>query len=105
MEDGSGGNPSISGFGTDSFETILQSANEGSARRSGVASINDPGGLIEIDFRDSDQVFDGLNEGNSVGGVCEGRSVTLPSILQHFSTRINELDTVILPLVSLTVTL
>ena len=105
MEDGGAGNPGIPGFGTDGFETILQSANEGSARGSGVTSINDPGRLIEIDFRNSDKVFDGLDESGSVGSVCEGRSVTLPSILQHLSTRIDELDAVILLLVSSIVTI
>src|ERR1700733_4989058 len=102
MENGGGANPSVSGFGTDSFETILQSANEGSTGGSGVTSINNPRGFIEIDLRDSDQIFDGLNESRSVGSICERRSVALPSILQHLSARINELDTVILSLVSLT---
>jgi len=104
MEDRGGGNSSVSGFGTDGFEAILQSTNERSARRSGVAGVHNPGRLIEIDFGNPDKIFDRLNECRGIGSVGESGSVTLPSVLQHLPARINELDTVILWLVPSAVT-
>lgn len=101
MEDRSGGDPSVSGFGTDGFETIFQSANERSTRWSGVAGIHNPRRFIEVDFCGFDEVFNRLDESRGVGSVGESGSVTLPSVLQHLSAWINELDTIILLLVLL----
>jgi len=96
MEDRGCGNTSVSGFGTDSFEAILQSTNERGARWSGVAGIHDPGRLVKIDFGDPNEVLDRLDERGSTGSVGEGSGMTLPSVLQHLSARIDEFDTVIL---------
>ena len=96
MKNRGGGDPGVSGFGTDSFEAILQSTNERSAGWTGVAGVHDLCGLVQIDFCDLDEIFYRLDKCRGIGGVCEGGSVTLPSVLQHLSARINELDTVIL---------
>jgi len=98
MENRGGGNPSVSGFGTDSFEAILQCMNERSARWSGVAGVYDPRRFVEIDFGDFNKVFNRLDECRSIGSVGEGCCVTLPCVFQHLSARINKLDTVILRL-------
>jgi len=104
MEYRGGGDPSVSGFGTDSFEAVLQSTDERSARWSGVAGVHDPSGLVEVDLGNSDEVFDGLDESRSIGSVGKGSSMALPSVLKHLSAWINELDTVILWFVPLNAT-